>query len=281
MLYSYVVRSEAFVGRRAELTHARGLLARLDAGNGGALVVVGEPGIGKTRLLDEIAGLVGPEQLVVARAECLPLRTPLPFEPVLELLRSLRRAGVDDVALPAEGTAGSGLFTAVVAAIERAAAARPVLLMVDDLQFSDAGSWVLATRPGKEVEALLHHLQRGRLATRLDLDALAQDELRELMADRLGGALVDEDVAAAIRVRSEGNAFFAEELLRMLLERGALPAEHVERVIPPSVTDAVRERARQLPAQTRAVLAWASLVPTIWVVPAGRPTAGGSCSPAS
>jgi predicted ATPase len=54
-----VVRSDPFVGRRAELAQARELLDRLGAGRGGALIVVGEPGIGKTRLLEEIAPVAG------------------------------------------------------------------------------------------------------------------------------------------------------------------------------------------------------------------------------
>jgi DNA-binding CsgD family transcriptional regulator/tetratricopeptide (TPR) repeat protein len=276
--------SEPFVGRLAELDQARELLERLDAGRGGALIVVGEPGIGKTRLLDEIARLALPRQFLSARAECLPLSTPLPFEAVLELLRGLRRSGLVDVSMPEDGTAGSGLFTAVVGAIERAAAQRPVLVMIDDLQFSDAGTrelahycvarladlpvgWVLATRPGKEVEALLHHLMRSRLATRLELGGLTQEELRELIAAWLDADAVDESLAAAIRVRSEGNAFFAEELLRTLGEQGKLVSregvvlsEQLDGLVPPSVTQAVRERVKRLPAEARDVLAWASLL---------------------
>jgi DNA-binding CsgD family transcriptional regulator len=273
------MRTDPFVGRRAELAHARELLEHVAAGRGRALIVVGEPGIGKTRLLDEIGRLAEPMELLSARAECLPLSTPLPFEAVLEVLRGLKRSGLEDVSTPADGTTGSGLFTAVVAAIERAASQRPVLLMIDDLQFSDAGTrelvhycvarladlpvgWVLATRPGREVEGLLHYLTRSRLARRIDLRGLTQDELRELIAAWLE-VEVNDELAAAIRDRSEGNIFFAEELLRMLEEQGELGSGRasLDGVVPPSVTLAVRERAKRLPVEAREVLAWASLLP--------------------
>lgn len=271
------MRSERFVGRRTELAQARELLERLSEGRGGALIVVGEPGIGKTRLLDEIGRLASAKLLLSARAECLPLRTPLPFDGVLELLRVLRRSGAEDVSLPADVTAGSGLFAAVVGAIERAAAERPVLLMIDDLQFADAGTrelahycvarladlpvgWVLATQPGKDVETLLHYLTRARLAARVELVGLTLDELRELIAARVDAEFVPEELVAAISIRSEGNAFFAEELLRMLDEQRRL-GESLDGVVPPSVTQAVRERANRLPGRARDALAWASLLP--------------------
>ena len=49
----------------------------------------GEPGVGKTRLLHEAATESSRRGVRVARSSCLPLTTPLPFDPVLELLRSL------------------------------------------------------------------------------------------------------------------------------------------------------------------------------------------------
>jgi DNA-binding CsgD family transcriptional regulator len=285
VLYSFGMRPEAFVGRRAEIAQARELLERVAAGRGGALVVVGESGIGKTRLLDEIARLASPSEFLFARAECLPLSTPLPFEAVLELLRVLHRSRREDVSIAAASTAGSGLFTAVVGAIERVAAERPVLLMLDDLQLSDAATrelvhyciarladlpvgWVLATRPGREVEALIHHLTRSRLAGMLELRGLTQEELRELIAAWLDAESADDDLAAAIHERSEGNVFFAEELVRMLEEQGKLIstggvalAEPLDGLVPPSVAQAVRERVGRLPSEARNVLAWASLLP--------------------
>ena len=50
-----VSRSPVLVGRAAELATARGLVDAVAAGRGGALLVAGEAGIGKSRLLDEVA----------------------------------------------------------------------------------------------------------------------------------------------------------------------------------------------------------------------------------
>src|SRR3954462_4992561 len=91
-----------FVGRRTERARAAELLAALEEGHGGGLVVVGEPGVGKSRFLAEVLGLpagrggaggpaAGPG-VAVGRAACLPLVPPLPFDAVVELLRSLQRA---------------------------------------------------------------------------------------------------------------------------------------------------------------------------------------------
>src|SRR5437016_4855059 len=74
------------VGRRVELARAVRLLDGAQAGEGAALVLVGEPGVGKTRLLGEVCRIAADRGLAVARAGCLPLTTALPFEPILELL---------------------------------------------------------------------------------------------------------------------------------------------------------------------------------------------------
>lgn len=153
-----------FVGREAELERGRDLLDALAAGRGGALLVLGEPGVGKSRLLAELAGAAAERDLVVARAACLPLSTPLPFDPVLELLRSLRRTGETDIVVSDSSPGGAELFTAAVRTIEGVASGRSLLLVLDDLHFSDAATrelvhyciarladlpaaWLLAARP--------------------------------------------------------------------------------------------------------------------------------------
>src|SRR5919204_2739200 len=192
-----------FVGREAELARATQLLARLEEGKGGALLVLGEPGIGKPRFLGEArrcAAAAG--GVIAAAAACLPISTPLPFDAVLELLRGLVRAGATEVEGPELSLAGAELFAGVVTTIERAAAKRPLLLVVDDLQFSDAATrdlihyciarladlpvgWMLAARPEEPVRSLAHHLGRDRLVETLELKGVTATELREVIGAAL------------------------------------------------------------------------------------------------
>src|SRR2546421_10771891 len=72
-----------FVGRQVELARGAELLGALDREHAAVLLVIGEPGVGKTRFLDELFARAADHNVALARAACLPLGTPLPFEPVL------------------------------------------------------------------------------------------------------------------------------------------------------------------------------------------------------
>src|SRR5579863_2394082 len=82
-----------FVGRKVETGRIEELLERTREGRGGALLLLGSAGIGKTRLLSEAKRSAAQAGYTVAAAACLPLVTPLPYEPILALLRALRAGG--------------------------------------------------------------------------------------------------------------------------------------------------------------------------------------------
>jgi DNA-binding NarL/FixJ family response regulator len=274
--------SRTFVGRGEELARAHTLLERLRDGGSGCLVVLGEPGVGKSRLLEEIRCLAVDAGVQTARAACLPLRTPLPFEPVLELLRGVGSQLSDEFA---ETPGGVELFTSAVAAFERAGAQRPLLLVIDDLQFSDLATielvhycvarlsdlpiaWLVASRRDAGVNPLVHHLVREQLAELAQLSPFSAAELGELLADILGGEQASEQLVTAIRARTGGNAFLSMELARSLRDLGRLiPGDRGLEVpesgdaIPPNVVTAVLSRLARLPASARDVLAWAAILP--------------------
>jgi len=275
----------SFVGRKAELALARAYVGRLRSGRGGALVVVGEPGAGKSRFLAEVLSMSKTAGAVTARAACLPLVTPLPYEPVLEALRHLRRAsrkglGPDVRADP---------FGQVLHALEDASARGPLVLAIDDLQWSDRGTmdlvhyciarldgapvlWLLASRQTDETDKLSHYLGREGLCERTDLGPLSPDELAELARGRFGLTEVTAAFARSLYARSGGNPFLAGELLHALASSelaGLVAANEDEKqvrevltdVVPSSIMRSVTDRSAHVSSQAREVLAWASVLP--------------------
>ncbi|MFN8504668.1 ATP-binding protein [Kouleothrix sp.] len=82
--------SSPFVGRAGELAALRDWIAALDGRRGGVVAVVGEAGIGKTRLIDEALRAAGGQRFTIA-LRCTPLERGLPFAPLSEALRPLLR----------------------------------------------------------------------------------------------------------------------------------------------------------------------------------------------
>jgi DNA-binding CsgD family transcriptional regulator len=245
-----------------ELAAVEAALARSREGVGSVVLVAGEAGMGKSRLISEIAGRAERHGMTVAVGECLPLgEGDLPYAPVVGALRSL--AGqLDDAALQAtippgaealaevmpDGSrtsdrvvdlvAGAGsqlrLFEHLVALVTSAARVRALVLVVEDLQWADRSTRdflsFLVRAARREPVALIisyrsdelqrHHpfrpfvleLERSDRSTRVELGPFTAAELREQVAGILDQSpppsLVDR-----LLERSEGNPFFAEELL--------------------------------------------------------------------
>jgi Predicted ATPase len=94
-------RGQAFIGRTAELERLAGAYARATAGGSGMVIVAGEAGIGKTRLVEALSDRVASIGGRVLAGGCLPLGTGgLPYAPFVEAFRALFRQ-VDPGALPA------------------------------------------------------------------------------------------------------------------------------------------------------------------------------------
>ena len=159
------VSSPRFVDRREELSAIEAALARTRGGSGSVVFVGGEAGIGKSRLISELAGRAERDGMTVVVGECLPLGDgELPYAPVVGALRSLlaQREGSEleallgsvreelAVLLPdlasghggaASPPAGEGsqarLFEQLLALLASAARARPLVLVVEDFQWAD------------------------------------------------------------------------------------------------------------------------------------------------
>jgi DNA-binding CsgD family transcriptional regulator len=230
--------SEAFVGRARELGELERLVESAAAGSGSTVLVAGEAGIGKTRLVTELAVCArrAGADVLVGRSIDL-VGTELPYQPFVEALRPL--GGLRDADGPAVGSQ-LRLFEQALALLGDRAAAGPVLLVLEDLHWADtstvdlvvylahnladAAVLLVATYRSDEpastdrMRRLADGVRRAGSAHLLELGPLADDELRSLLATRADAALTDSIIA-----RSEGNPFFAEELVAAADESGKLP----------------------------------------------------------
>ncbi|WP_028065661.1 ATP-binding protein [Solirubrobacter soli] len=210
-----------FAGRTEELRRLRAIWHRLVEQRARRLVVVaGEPGVGKTRLALELAaGLDG--VVLLGRCSEEPLGA---YEPFAQMLRRLaagdpRAFGgeLDRLLASAEPAPDAGarhrLFVAIDAVLT--AGERPRLLIIDDLQWADRGTLALLTALMHMPPAPLLILATVRStepaprlvgAERLDLRGLTRSDIAQLAGD--------DRLAAAIHERTDGNAYFVEEILR-------------------------------------------------------------------
>jgi DNA-binding CsgD family transcriptional regulator len=269
--------SGIFVGRATELARIDELLDAVCAGRAAGLLVSGEPGVGKTRLLAEAENLGRERHMIVGRAACLPLTASLPFDPVLDLLRRLG----ESVTLPADGSSRA-VFADVVARLDGLVCEGRLLLCLDDLQWSDAATlelidyclarltdvpvgWLLAARPAAETGLLAHHLEGTGVLERIELRPLSRSDTGLLAEALLGPERIDDGLLQVLFARAGGNPLLCEQLLRALpidnavdgVERSAALAE----LVPEGVVVAAHERAQRLAPGLREALEWATVLP--------------------
>ena len=257
--------SEVFVGRVRELGELERALDATQAGTGATVLVAGEAGIGKTRLASELvrrARVAGLEVLVGRSIDLV--GTDLPYQPFVEALRPL-----GDPWQAERRTPGSQLrvFEETLALLDDRAAFTPVLLVLEDLHWADTSTLdlvvflshnlegrpilLLATYRADESSSaermlrLADGVRRSGSALVLELGPLEHDELTALLAAHLDASL-PAAVANTIAARSEGNPFFAEELLAAANDdRGELPR---------SLRDLLLQRVTRLDRSTQNLL---------------------------
>ena len=232
----------ALVGRQQEL-------ARI-TGAHGVVLVTGEPGIGKSRLLDEVARRA-PGPALHGRAFAAEM-----IRPYGVWVDALRTQGHE---LPQE-TDRTRLFDAIVARLGDAA-----LVTLDDLQWMDEGSAALlhyvarspraprlvcAARAGEiddnpHVSRVVRELARERRLTRVPLGPLSPEDTVTLVRSVFRGADEDRVIAG-----SGGNPLFAIELSRAVAE-GAPPA---------SLSTLIAARLEQIEDTARELVSWAAVM---------------------
>ena len=203
-----------FVGREAEVDHVTRALATRQG-----VVLAGEAGVGKTRLLAEAVE-----------------RCTADGQRVLQV-RATRSSGVVPLGafaplLPIDAAAAS-----LARAREAILAREPAVLAIDDAHALDEASAALAhqlvtqdgvrvlatVRRGEEIPDAIVGLWKDGLCERIDLEPLSRTALDHLVGEALGGP-VDGQFLHLMWTRTLGNALFARELLAAAVEGGALAA---------------------------------------------------------
>jgi ATP/maltotriose-dependent transcriptional regulator MalT len=228
-------------GRDEELRIASEILGHAERGQGRVLLTEGDPGVGKTGLLDEVLNEAGRRHFSLAKAEADEIGRETPFAPLLTALQDA--AG----GLPAETSSFSGpeswapVVSQLRALLERRAAAAPLLVSLDDLHYADPATlyalrhltrqlashrlaWSLArsTVLQRDHASVLFDLLAREGAARVSLGPLDGEAIAGTIADILGA--VPDPGLLELAAGAAGNPFLLTELV------GGLQEEHAVKV---------------------------------------------------
>jgi class 3 adenylate cyclase len=325
------------VGRDAQLRSLLDLCQIVRAGRGRIAFVMGEPGIGKSRLLAELRRSVeespgaGPEPRWV-ECRCVSYGQTLPYHLLLDLVNNLLELPAADSRPGARGRFDERLsavlggqaadvsaflahllnlplsldeedrtkldleslqmrYAAAVHRLLRALSAQqPLVALAEDVHWADASSvavlqallplmaqqpmlFLAALRPDTDspgwqlVTSARQHF--GQALTEVTLDQLTDADSRSLVANLLVIESLPERVRDLILARADGNPFFVEEVVRMLIEDGAIErrdghwtaAAHIADVeIPATLHGLLLARIDQLPEEAKRSLRIASVI---------------------
>ena len=254
-------------GRESELTAIGEHLDRLLSGAGTVVVIEGRAGMGKSRLLSEVATMAERLSMRVGRGVADPGDTIVQLAPLMEALLEGPTPIFERDALRTARTSPEErywLLQDIEALLERAALDSPIVICLDDLQWTDAGTaaalrnlprrlstvpvgWFIAARPGPgspEFRRLTDHLERSG-AHKIGLGPLDETAVARIAADVLladpDGALLD------MAEHAGGNPFLLVEFLRGLREEDLVRvhagrAELVQARVPKRVSESMRRR---------------------------------------
>lgn len=320
------------VGRQRESDVITAALAATKAGKSAILIVSGEAGVGKSRLLREIRASSG-DEITWLEGRCFSSTQTLSYAPILDLLR--RHMGIADeqhtdeqqlvlrqhattyfpdepevyailarlLSLPL-AEADEELIREIVGAefrvrlfdiIEREliglSAQKAVVVLIEDLHWADQSSvdllnsvlplarkarltFVCAIRSRQEPTAIWEKINpvleglRERVVE-VSLQPLSTEGSRTLIAQLLGGFCLPESLAADIVNKSDGNPFFLEEVLRSLIEGGALASEDgswrvaslaMASAVPDTIQGVLLSRIDRLAEELKVLLQRASVI---------------------
>ncbi len=314
---TFRIECPVVIGREAPLRTLEQALEGACAGHGQTVVLAGEAGIGKSRLVAEAKSRAHSRQMPILQGQCYEPDRVLPYAPLLDLLRARFTArSAADIAHDLGPAAHElvkllpelanrlpdltptpalnpeqekrHLFQALMEFFARLASRMPLLVILEDLHWSDDTSlefllhWarripsqsilLLTTYRNDEANPSLSHflaeLDRARLASELVLGRLTMEEV-----DAMIRAIFDQrrpvrtEFLQPIYALTEGNPFFVEEVLKSLVAAGEI--FHTQRGwdrkpvgelhIPRSIQDAVQRRLVHVSPAARELLVLAAV----------------------
>jgi tetratricopeptide (TPR) repeat protein len=310
----------AFTGRTTELTTVTEAFADATAGHGRLMTVSGEAGVGKSRLLLEFRRTLDRNAVTTLIGRCSSYGQATPYIPFVQTVRQLLRltpstgsSWKDDDVVDGIRQMGADLEPylpyylrllsiatdayripgpvsndqarivsqeALVAMFVAASKRRPLVLLLEDWHWVDAGSHETLQRL---VDLLPEHRLLVLVTTRtalgidwhgdahraLTLRPLAVNDSTTMLHAVLGASDIPADVSARVHERTGGNPFFLEEIARSLIEAGTVRVDDgrahlvgsVEALhIPATVQAVIRARLDRLELEVRQVLRVASVV---------------------
>ena len=279
----YGTASNPLRGRDGELASLRDHLARLRRGAGASWLIEGAPGLGKTRLIEQVVSAARENGFAVGQGEAGPGDAAVELVVLMEALFGgpeplLERSALGESRASREQR--YWLLEDIQTLLEQAALRRPILICLDDLQWADGGTraairtlparlaslpvgWVLASRPveadsdlGRVVTELLRNGAGQSVLGRLDQAAVA-----EVAADVFDAT--PDDSLLTLAEGAGGNPFFLLELLSGLREEHLVSVDAgratlVEARLPLRVREGMRRRLARMSAAARNVAAVAA-----------------------
>ncbi len=259
-----------FLGRERELTAVDTVLAEARSGSGGALLLEGEAGIGKSSLLGQVAPRAG--QMRVLAAAGAEAETRLPFAGLTSLLAPLTleiddlpplQAGALRAALAIEGEPGRAAdpVATLQGTLALVSACGPVLVLVDDLHWLDTATLdavcFLARRAADLPVAVLATRRPDGSPPPDGMEVITVEGLGHESSKRLlAGAGLAEEVAEQVAGAAAGNPLALSEIPRELSEAQRDGSAPIERPLPagPSLAAVYAARVGDLPEPTRRAL---------------------------
>ncbi len=246
------VSSAQFVGRVEQLAVLTAAFEQVSNGRTTTVLIGGDAGVGKTRLVEEFSSLAR-EHALVATGVCVPTDSGgLPYAPIVGIVRDVlsqlsepsgdivgavtRGLGIDTSGevLPVDEFAKTRLFESILTFVIKTAIETPVVVVFEDVHWADSASaellgylvrnltdakaLIVVTYRAEEVvrdhplHGWLTELTRHPRTTHLRLGGLDRDETAALIGAILGQQ-PNWALADGVWARSQGNPFFAEELI--------------------------------------------------------------------
>jgi DNA-binding NarL/FixJ family response regulator len=290
--------ADQLIGRDLELTRLMSCASQATAGHGQAVLIEGEPGIGKSALVRAACEAAAGRGCQVFWGAGDELGQALPLLPILDGLRvrdpspNPRQETIvallrGEVASSHGDDVSSALTEQLLAFVSELCADLPTVLVVDDLQWADQASvtlWERLSRSARHLPLLLVGMMRpvpqredllalrhtADLAARFQLDGLPEESVTELVETLAGGKPDGELMRLADG--AAGNPLYLTELVDALTRSSSLTvsngsAEVTSARAPGSLSAAIADRLRFVPGWVREVLGAAALLGVDFSVP--------------